>query len=238
MDETTTDVVPTEGGEQIAPQSDASPEGTEQGSPSEGSTIEVLSQQVIDLTGLVRALQSDKDRGVAKVQTQVDGLSEKLESYHRRREQGLTETEAQRAEVLDQIVSERIAPTPDRLTVSQDSVPAEQAPVTVEAYLSPILRLTGLDANDPEIIELLRTERDAAKRITAIGELAEARNEAPKTQPNPAAQLAGGGGQAVEEGTLESVTEELKEVLAMPATPATRKRIQELGKQQKELLPK
>ena len=62
MDETTMDVVPTEGGEQIAPQSEPSPEGAVQDSPGGESAIEALSQQVKSLSGIVSALQSDRER--------------------------------------------------------------------------------------------------------------------------------------------------------------------------------
>ena len=72
--------------------------------------------------------------------------------------------------------------------------------------------------------------------MTAVANLAEARKQV--TPANPAAVMASGGGKAVEGDTLESITKELNELYTMPATPATRKRIQELGKQQKEFIPK
>jgi hypothetical protein len=74
--------------------------------------------------------------------------------------------------------------------------------------------------------------------MTAIAQLAETRKQAKETPASPGAVMASGGGSAVEGDTLESVTNELNEVRAMPATPATRIRIQELGKQLKELIPR
>jgi len=238
MDETTTDVVPTEGGEQIAPQSDPSTTGAVQDSPGGESTIEALSQQVNQLTGMVRAFQSDEDRRIPTIERELKAQSEQLESYHKRRESGMTEQEAQRAEVLDQIVSERISTTPRNLTVSQDTVPAEQMTVTVEDYLSPLLQLSGLDANDAAVIEIVRKERDPAKQMTAIVQLSESRKQAQDTPAIPAAVMPSGGGQPVEGETVDSITKELNELYTMPVTPATRARIQELGKKQKELLPK
>jgi hypothetical protein len=237
MDETTKDVVPAEGGGQETPSLDTSPKDAEQGSPGGESQVEALSQQVIELTGMVRALQSDKDKGVARVSKEVKDLSEQLESYYERREAGLSHEQALREEVIDEIVAERRGLSDDTSVLPKEE-PAVRPEATIDDYLLPLLNISGLKDNDPDVIEILRKERDPGKRVIAIGELTEKRKQAQETEPNPAAVLAAGGGEAVEGETLESVTKELNDLQMLPATPATRARIKELGKKHKELLPK
>ena len=238
MDETTMDVVPTEGGEQIAPQSEPSPEGAVQDSPGGESAIEALSQQVKSLSGIVSALQSDKDRRIPAIERELKAQAEQLESYHERRNTGMSHEEAMRADVLDQIVNERIKSTPRNVTVAPAGVPAEPRKVTVEEYLSPLLRMSGLKDTDPAVIEIVRTESDPARQMTAIANLAEKRKKAQETPANPAAVMSSGGGEASEGDTLESITAELNAELAKPSTPETRKRIKELGDKQRGLIPK
>ncbi len=237
MDETTKDVVPAEGGEQETPSPEPSTQDAEQGSPGGESQIEALSQQVIELSGMVRALQSDKDKGVARVSREVKDLSEQLETYYKRRESGLSHEQALREEVLDEIVAERRG-TPDDAGVSPTAEPAVQPKVTVEDYLLPLLKLSGLDANDPEVIDIIRAERNPGKQVLAISELTERRKKAKETPPNPGAVMSSGSGEAVEGETLDSITKELQAEMAKPATPATRARIQELSQKQKKLLPR
>jgi hypothetical protein len=221
MDETTTDVVPTEGGEQIAPQSEPSPEGAAQDSPGGESTIEALSQEVKQLSGMVKAFQSDEDRRIPAIERQLKSQAEQQESYHKRRDSGMSQEEAQRAEVLDQIVSERIGPAKDTtVPPAQEAAPQTQA--AVADYLSPILTATGLDANDADVVELLRKERDPAKQQLAIAELAITRKTAQEVPANPAAVLPSGSGQAVESETLESLSERMTELVDLPVqTPAS-----------------
>ncbi len=130
MDETTTDVVPTEGGEQIAPQSDPSPEGAVQDSPGGESTIEALSQEVKKLTGMVRAFQSDEDRRIPAIERKLSAQAEQLEAYYQRRKEGKTHEQAQREQALDEIAAERLGDTP--VPPTQEVAP--QATVAVEDY--------------------------------------------------------------------------------------------------------
>lgn len=234
MDETTTDVVPAEGGEQETPSPETSTQGTEQGSSSEESPIEALSQQVTELTGMMRALQSGKDKGVARVSKDVKDLSDQLETYYQRREAGQSHEQALREEALDEIVAERRG-TPGDTSVPPKEEPAAQTTVAVDDYLSAILKATGLTSNDPDVVEILR-DSDPIKRLNAIGALAETRKQAQTTPGSAAAVLPSGAGGAVESETLESVTEELRVERAKPIKDF--KKIGELGKKHLELLPK
>jgi hypothetical protein len=107
---------------------------------------------------------------------------------------------------------------------------ATPKPVAPDAILSSVLSIAGLDSGDPDVVEIMR--------VLAVNKLVESRKQAQQTPANEAAVMPSGGGSAVEPTTLESITRELNEELAKPSTPETRKRIQELGKQQREFIPK
>ncbi len=235
MDETTTDVVQPESGGQATPKPETSPQGAGQDSPGGESQIETLSQQVKELTGVVRALQSDKDKGVAKVSRDLKDLSEQFDTYYKRRESGMSHEQALREEALDEIVAERMGPQKDT-QVSPEERQATQPKVTVEDYLSPLLKVSGLEDTDSDVIEIIRNERDPGRQMTAIAELAESRKQAQATPASPGATLSTGGGQTVQGDTLESVTEELNAELAKGVKDHAR--IRELRVKQASLLPK
>ena len=233
MDETTTDVVPAGGGEQEVPTPDASTTDAGQDSPGGESQLDTVLQQVAELTGQVRALQSDKDKGVAQVSKEVKNLSKQYETYFQRRESGLSHEQALREDVLDSLVAER-GVTPEIASVPPTEEPAVQPKVASEDYLSPILKMAGLDVNDSDVIAILRDESDPFKRITAVGALAETRKQKPPLTLGAA--LPSGGGQAVETETLDSVTAELQAEQAKPIRDM--EKIIELSEKHKELLPR
>ena len=190
--------------------------------------LEPLVQQEVE-----RRTQSVKDKRIAKQESRISSLEDTLAQYKELQAEGMNEKQAlQYMKVNEFLESQGQTEAPP----AQE--PAVQTQVVVEDYLSPLLQLSGLDANDASVIEIVRNERDPSKQMTDIVSLAEARKQAKETPANPAAVMPSGSGQAVPGESLESVTEELNELYSTPATPATRARIQELGKKQKELLPK
>jgi len=234
MDETTKDVVQPEGGGQETPTPEASPPATEQGSPSGESQLEAALKKINELDGQVRALQSDKDRGVARVSKEVKDLSKQIERYEQWKELGKSKEEALRELQIDELLA---SSQPESAEVPPKEEPAVQPKAAGEEYLNPYLESLGLEDSDPDVIDILRKNRDPASRIIAMSELSKSRKQA-QAPPNPAAVQPTGAGGAVQPETLESVTEQLNRELAKPASPETRARIRELGKKQKELLPK
>lgn len=215
MDETTTDVVQPEGGEQIAPQSDPSPQGTEQDSPGGESQIEVLSQEVTRLSGMVRAFQSDEDRRIPTIERELKTQGEQLKAYHERREAGLTHEQAQREQALDELVATRLGDAP--VPPTQEAAP--QATVAVTENLSPILKLAGLDSGDADVIEIIRANpENELAQISAITKLAETRKQV--TPAKAAAVMPSGGGKAVVSEDVDSLSERLSELLDLPMQTA------------------
>lgn len=182
-----------------------------------------------------RRTQSIKDKRIAKQESRISGLEDALAELKALQSEGMSEKQAiQYMQMKEFLNNQGIAGN----EFPQAKEPPTQTQVVVEDYLSPLLKLSGLDDNDAGVIEIVRKERDPRKQIRAIAELAESRKQVQQTPPNPAAVLPSGGGSALEGETLESITTELNAELAKPATPQTRARIRELGKKQRELLPK
>ena len=206
--------------------------------PVEPSAVDEASLKAI-LEPLVRAeydlrAQSIKDKRIAIQEGRITGIEDTLAQLKELQADGMSEKQAIQYVKMEELLASQGQTSPTEAPPAE--VPAEQPAVAVGDYLSPILKMAGIDANDPEVITMLRDERDPIKQINAVTALAEARKQT--TPPNPAAVLPSGGGKAVPTETLESVTAELQAELAKPSTPATRVRIQELGKKSKELLPK
>jgi hypothetical protein len=206
--------------------------------PAEPSAVDEDSLKAI-LEPLVQAeverrTQSVKDKRIAKQESRISSLEDTLAQLKELQAEGMSERQAIQYVKMEELLASQGQEVPTE--VPPKEVPAEQPQVAGEDYLSPILEMAGIEANDPEVIELLRTERDAFKRISAIKGLADSRKQAEQTPPNPAATLPSGGGKAVETETLESVTAELKAERAK--FPRDQKRIQELSDKHRELLPK
>jgi hypothetical protein len=179
--------------------------------------------------------QSVKDKRISKQESRISNLEDTLAELKALRADGMSEKQAvQYIEMKEFLASQGQDPS----SAQPVNEPAVQPQVAADGYLSTVLKLAGLTSNDPDVVELLRKERDPVKQITALGELSEARKQVRQTPPNPAATMPMGGGQTPEGDTLESVSAELNALYAMPVTPATRQRIQELGKKNRELLNK
>ena len=196
------------------------------------ASLKAILEQLVQAE-VEKKTQSVKDKRIAKQESRISSLEDTLAELKALRADGMSEKQA-----VQYIEMKEFLASQDPSSAQPVNEPAVQPQVAAEGYLSPVLKLAGLTSNDPDVVELLRKERDPIRQITAIGELAEARKQAKQTPPNPAATLPMGGGQTPEGDTLESVSAELNALYAMPATAATRERIRELGKRNRELLNK
>ena len=155
--------------------------------------IEPLVQDAFD-----RGAQSTKDKRIAKQESRISGLEDTLAQLKELKDDGLSEKVAiQFLEMREQLGSQS-QEVPADAPPAQEAAPQAQA--AVADYLSPILTATGLDANDAEVVELLRKERDPFKQVSALAELANTRKTAQEVPANTAAQLPSGSGQVVESG--------------------------------------
>ena len=234
MDETTTDVVPTEGGGQASPTPDTSSQDAGQGSSSEESSNEAVLTRLSEVEGMLRRFQSDEDRGLHRVEQEVKALPTQFETYYKRREAGASHEQALREDALDEIVAERSGTQSDAL-VPPATEPAVPATVAVDDSLSAILNLAGLDANEADVVEVLRQERDPLKRVVALTSLAETRKQAQTTPAAAGNVLPSGTGATVSEESLETITEQLDAEMAKEKKDF--QKIKELRGKNLKLLP-
>jgi hypothetical protein len=206
--------------------------------PAEPSAVDeatlkaIVEPLVEELLG--RQTQSVKDKRIAKQESRISSLEDTLAQLKDLQADGMSEKQAIQYVKMEELLTSQGQEVPAAAPPAEE--PAVQPKVASEDYLSPILKMAGLDVNDSDVIAILRDESSPFKRITAIEALSETRKQKPPLTPGAA--LPSGGGKAVETETLESVTAELQTELDKPVTPATRARIKELGKKHKELLPK
>jgi hypothetical protein len=179
--------------------------------------------------------QSVKDKRIAKQESRISGLEDTLAQYKELQAEGMSEKQiVQFMKVNEFLASQGQEALP---VAPPTEEPAVQPTVAPDALLSSVLNLAGLDSNDADVVEIIRANPNSpAAQIIAVNQLVESRKKT--TSPNVGAVLPSGGGQALETETIESVSAELHAELLKPASPETRERIRELGKKQKELLPK
>jgi len=165
-----------------------------------------------------RRTQSIKDKRIARHESEISSLKDTLAELKALQSEGMSEKQALQYMEMKEALARLGGNVGGDVSPVQEAAP--QSSVTVGDYLSPLLRLSGLDANDAAVIDIVRKERDPAKQMTAIADLAEARKQAASKPANPAAVLPSGGGSAPE-----------GEELAKPMQD--RKRVQELNKKLK-----
>ena len=190
--------------------------------------IEPLVQDAFD-----RGAQSTKDKRIAKQESRISSIEDTLAQLKELKADGMSEKQAiQYMETQEFLKSQGQIPT----EAPPAEEPAVQPEVATDVLLSSVLEMAGLKDSDPDVITLLREERDPAKQIIAIGTLAETRKQAKESPPSPGAALSSGGGKAVETETLESVTAELEAERAKPIRD--REKFLELSEKHKILLPR
>jgi hypothetical protein len=189
----------------VQPSTPVSPEpGVSQTSLKADDQGEYVSKKDYDeLSGIVRGLQSDKDRGVNKAQRDVKNLSERFdefEEYAKMRVDGKTAKQAQREMVLDEVVQERVG-----TQVAQEPVGSQAvAPSWSEA--DKFLREQGIDPNDAKVLEMVRQGKSQPQDFFT---LALERKTKPVTEPNPAQVMPTGTGGSIDGRNLEVVGAEL-----------------------------
>jgi len=194
-------------------------------------TIESLQKEIADLTGQVRALQSGKDKGTFKLEKKVDDLEKAIAQYEDLRGEGLSRARAIREMKLDALLQEQTPeePAPASVQPPPGSAPAEPTRLDVEA----VLKAFGLDAADPQVLDVMRKEKDFASATVAFANLAVQRRQA----PNPAVLQNTGGGSAVQQvDDLEAIEKKLAVLKAQPPHLMDRKVYKQLVQEYNRLV--
>ena len=163
-----------------------------------------------------RQQQSLKDKRFAKQESRISGLEDTLTQLKALKDEGLSEKIAiEFLEMREQLGGQSLEVPAE---VPPANVPAEQTPVAVEDYLSPILKLAGLDSNDAGVIEIIKSNLDPIAKVTAVSQLAESRKQT--TPAVPGAVMASGGGGTVESDDIGSLSTRLAELTSLPMQTA------------------
>ena len=186
-----------------------------------------------ELQGQVRALQSDKDRGVHEVKSQIKDLMKQFEWVKKAEARGLSPEEIEEQLELKALLAERRrGASPDSSSDDAAGSRAQTANVDAKAILTGL----GLEANDPQVVEALR-EQDFVAQLAKLTEIAATKKtQANKPSPNPAAIMPTSGGISVQGEDLDTNTAELEKALRQPSPDM--KKVRELSAKQQALLPK
>ncbi len=181
-----------------------------------------------------RQAQSVKDKRIAKQESRITSLEDTLAEVKALQAEGMSEKQAIQYMRTQELLDDQGKQVPTATPPATE--PAVPATVAVDDSLSAFLNLTGLKANEADVVAILRQETDPLKRVVALTSLAETRKQAQTTPAAAGNVLPSGGGAPVSEESLETISTELQAELDKPIQDI--KKIRELGKKQKELLPK
>ena len=183
-----------------------------------------------------RGAQSTKDKRIAKQESRISSLEDTLAQVRELKDQGLSEKFA--IEFLEMKESLRNQGQVVPPVVPPATEPAVPATVAVDEGLSAILNLTGLKANEADVVTILRDNSDLSKRIVAINSLVETRKQAQTTPGSAAAVLPSGTGAAVVSDDMDSLSKRLTELVALPVqTPESEAEREEIRAKLNKLSP-
>lgn len=211
----------------------SSPASTGQASGSPGGvTLEAALKDLNDLKATVRSLQSDKDKGVAKVAKEVKSLAEQFERYEKLKAKGYDTEEITRQFELDAILAERSQASQSQVSQTQPGGSVQS--VTGVGTDDIILKSLSIDPNSAEVTAILRAHpEDAPARLSAYAGLLQKRATDQARPANPAQVMSGGGGMGVPD-EMGALTAKLKQLQANPS--ANMKEIKAVGARLEQLI--
>lgn len=169
---------PGSNGTPIPPNSGTDPEQVTQSKVN----LEQLQSSVERLTGLVRSLQSEKDKGVSQVKKDVSEIQDALARYDKLRVKGMDAEEAiaeivNGATIQDQLKT--LTETVNRLAAGSGT----GTPLPGSSDVTQVFAKVGLDPNDPDV--LIAASELKGKSPEAIELAAYRLRDRKATQPEP-----------------------------------------------------
>lgn len=206
----------------------ASPVPNKPSSPAGEPTLADVLKSVSELTAQVRALQGNKDKGIAKVAKRLDSFEERLAEFNALKAEGLSDKVALRLMRQESLTDDYGAEAEPAAPVAKGGNLSNSANVDTDA----LLIAAGIQPNDPDVTRLYREGKTSLADIAQFIVERKARASAP---PNPAQVLPGSGGQSLNsKPEIEEIAEELARLMKNPT--ANWKEIKELRDKQKALL--
>lgn len=213
-----------------ASQTPASPVQNPQGSPASEPTIADVLKKLADMDAQVRALQGNKDKGIAKVAKRLDDFEERLTEFNELKAEGYSDKRALQFMRLNSLAEEPGAEVDPAAVVDKGGNLSHNPNVDTDA----LLRAAGIEPNDPEVTQLYRQGKTG---VVDIAQFIVERKGRDAVQPNPAQVLPVGGGQSLSSGNeLAEIDEQLARLMLNPTQNMVE--IRKLSARQKELLPK
>lgn len=208
----------------------ASPAQGQPSSPASEPTLADVLKIVTSLDAQVRALQGNKDKGIAKVSRRMDTVEELLAEFNALKAEGLSEKVALRLMRQESLTEEPgIEPEP-AAAVAKGGNLSNNPNVDTDA----LLIAAGIQPNDPEVTKLYREGKTS---LTDVAQFIVERKARATATPNPAQVMPGTGGQSLNaQPELDEITTELARLMQNPSANAAQ--IRKLSEQQRALLPK
>jgi len=152
-----------------------------------------------------RQWQSGKDRRIGKLEQRQDTVESVVAEFQKLTQGGMTADDALHRMNVERFMAQDQA---QKESVSQNA-PAGSGAQAATVDIAALLKILNLDANDPEIVEMLRTNKDSANDFT---QLALSRQAQAANPPNPAGvmPLAGGGGGSTDDQTADAIVARMK----------------------------
>jgi hypothetical protein len=208
------------------------PPSQTQAAPVSPVDTKALEATVKELTAQVRALQSEKDKGVAKVSKEVQSLSEQFKQYEKLKARGLEPEEIVERMELQELLAERRGSKPSADVPSgKAGTQTQEASVNVTEWL-PIM---GLDANDPKVVQVLASGLEPMDQLTALRGVWDQNKKAQQQPPNAAQVMSAGAGTTTTGDTVDTLTDQMRELQKEPMK--NYRKIQELSAKLRPLLP-
>lgn len=166
-------------------------EGENGASPSADITATILAR-IDKIDGAVRALQSNKDKGVRRVESRLNEIAPVMEQVRALIANGVTDPDAITREIEYQEMRRRILGEQEQEPSSTDdeSVGNGRA-LEMDGMLQQVATGLGMKLDDPEVVAVIRTKQ-GADAVAAIAELAKKRAQAPTPTLASAPAVSGG----------------------------------------------
>ncbi len=140
-----------------------------------------------------RRTQSIKDKRIAKQESRISSLEDTLAQVKDLRAEGMSEKQAIQYMRTQELLDAQGKEAPP--VVPPTDEPAAQTTVAVDEGLSAILKFTGLDSGEADVVAIIKANpNNELAQISAVTKLAESRKNAQTTPGSAAAVLPSGGG--------------------------------------------
>ncbi|KKL56263.1 hypothetical protein LCGC14_2247160 [marine sediment metagenome] len=162
-----------------------------------------------------RGAQSTKDKRIAKQESRISSLEDTLAQVKGLQAEGMSEKQAIQFMRMEELLDAQGKQVPP--VVPPATEPAVPATVAVDEGLSAVLKFTGLDSGEADVVAIIKANpNNELAQISAVTKLAESRKQAQTTPGSAAAVLPSGGGGAVVSEDMDSLSKRLTELVDLP----------------------